>query len=132
MRMLWEHLSENTASLATGGSAVALAGLDITGHLEQMPVRWLAALVVVMFGAILALARRDYARINATLETNTKAISEATKSADKRHAELQREIGECVKHTDNAKSFSRVHAKLNRVSNRVTSLETKGGMYRDA
>jgi hypothetical protein len=132
LEQLADQLNDNMGPVSVVGSGAVLAGLDLAGVIEQMPSKALAFLVVGLFGVILFFVRRDYGRINASIDNNTKAIQLGDKRADERHTQLQRELGECVKHTDAAKSFSRVHAKLNRISSRVTVLETKEGMHDDA
>lgn len=115
---------------------MTLAALEGGGVLEQIPSKLIALIVGSMFAAILFFVKRDYSRINTGIEASAAAIGlldkkgdERAIAAERRHAELQKEIGECVKHTDMARSMSRVHAKINRNATRVTVLETKAGMH---
>lgn len=120
-------------------SGMSLAGLGEAGILETLPKGALLAIIGIMFTVILFFAKRDYGRINTSIEklaaaqseTNKKvdsAQSEMNKKIDANHTAVMIEIGNCVSVRDNSATVNGIFKRVNAIDRRTVVLETKAGL----
>lgn len=104
--MLTELLKTTPPSgLAAGGGALALAGVVDVATLEALPKGAIVAIAMAALSVAFFLAKRDYSRIDATLQR-----------LDARLDALEAKAGSLLSVESAAFSFNRLHEKINNVA----------------
>lgn len=140
-------------AIAAIASGPLIASAEATGQLE-LPVKSMVVYVLSggltvigsMFAAILYFLKREHTAITTGIASNNAALGAATKTINDRVGELsdsvaalslaleqnagefRAELAKCVKVSDNAASFNRLHEKVNGLDRSLAYLRAKLGL----
>lgn len=122
---------ESSSWVASASSAVVVAGVSELGILENLPKGALIAAVVTLFAAVGFFAKRDYKRIDGSIDGLKERLTRENAEIKERLAQIDIRMANLVDVKAIGSNNAHMHDKINRLGQRVTYLQASIGLPLD-